>query len=397
MRTDAASIYLKTGLVRRACLRGFWPLFFVRLVTEVELTPFQLVALGTVMELSILFGEVPTGVVADVYSRKWSVIISYLIVGAAAIASAFVSPYLLLVVAQIAMGIGNTFETGAETAWVTAEVGGPSAAEPIILRRGRLQLVAGVAGIVFFALLAAVTSLSISLACIGLVYLAWAGFLILRMPETNFVPSRGAGWSGLTSMLNGGFGEIRRHRVLAILTVAVLIGGLAKEAIDRLDVQRMVDVGLPSDIDVVLVIGAIAAANSLMAATFLFVAERRIVDSAVVPVMAALMAGVALGVVVLAQVDVLAIAALALVLQGGFFAATEPLVTTWTNAFAAERSRATIHSFIGQAEALGEIVGGLALGAVASASGVSAAMTGSAILFALSAAVILSARRHWTI
>lgn len=35
------------------------------------------------MELSILAFEIPTGVVADIVSRKWSVIISFLVVGGA--------------------------------------------------------------------------------------------------------------------------------------------------------------------------------------------------------------------------------------------------------------------------------------------------------------------------
>ena len=73
----AESIYFQNGLVRRAALRAFWPLFFVRLVTDVQLSPLQLVLLGTVMELSILFAEVPTGIIADLYSRKWSVCLLY--------------------------------------------------------------------------------------------------------------------------------------------------------------------------------------------------------------------------------------------------------------------------------------------------------------------------------
>lgn len=54
---------MQTGLVRRATLGAFWPLFFVRLVTDVDLSPLQLVLLGTVMELSILTAEVAIGIV----------------------------------------------------------------------------------------------------------------------------------------------------------------------------------------------------------------------------------------------------------------------------------------------------------------------------------------------
>ena len=39
-------------------------------VTEVGMSPLQLVLVGTFMEVSIFVFEVPTGVVADTYSRR---------------------------------------------------------------------------------------------------------------------------------------------------------------------------------------------------------------------------------------------------------------------------------------------------------------------------------------
>ena len=46
-----------------------------------ELNPLQLVLLGTALEGSVFLFEIPTGVVADVYSRRLSVIIGYTLVG----------------------------------------------------------------------------------------------------------------------------------------------------------------------------------------------------------------------------------------------------------------------------------------------------------------------------
>ena len=101
--------------------------------------PFQLVLLGTVMELSILLFEIPTGIVADLYSRKWSVAISFVVVGAAYALSANADVYWLLVLSQIMVGFGSTFVTGAETAWITDELGSAEEAEPLILRRAGYQ------------------------------------------------------------------------------------------------------------------------------------------------------------------------------------------------------------------------------------------------------------------
>ena len=196
-------------------------------------------------------------------------------------------------------------------------------------------------------------------------------------------------------MLQGGWSQSYQVRPLRILVIAVFMGGLAKEAIDRLDVQRLVDVGLPDDIDEVLVIGALVAAHSLIGAGMLAVAKRRARGSSVVPAMSMLLVGVAVGILLLAHMEVLALAGLGLILQGGFFLTTIPLVTTWANTFASSENRATVHSFVGQAEAFGEILGGIALGALAQFTTVPTAMTVSAGLFLLAAGIASTARNHW--
>lgn len=370
-------------------------MFFLRLVTEVQLEPLELVLLGTIYELSILFFEIPTGVVADLYSRKWSVVISFVVVGIAFVASGHAEQYWVLVVSQVLLGFGSTFVTGAETAWITDELGSAEEAEPLILRRAGYQLWAAVAGIALFAGIAALTTLTTTLTTIGLVYAAWGAVLAVAMPETNFVRTVGEGWRSFIAMLQSGWRQSYQVRPLRILVIAVFIGGLAKEAIDRLDIQRLVDVGLPDDIDQVLVVGAIVAANSIVGAGMLAAAKRRARGASVVPAMAALLVGVAAGILLLAQMNVLALAGLGLILQGGFFLTTVPLVTTWANTFASSENRATVHSFVGQAEAFGEILGGIALGSVAQLAGVPTAMTVSAGLFLLAAAIASTARHHW--
>jgi len=55
----------------------------VYFVTEVGMSPLQLVLVGTLMELSIFVFEVPTGVVADVYSRRLSIVIGTFVMGVA--------------------------------------------------------------------------------------------------------------------------------------------------------------------------------------------------------------------------------------------------------------------------------------------------------------------------
>lgn len=368
----------------------------MRLVTEVELSPFQLVVLGTVMELSILTMEIPTGVVADVYSRKWSVIVSFLVLGVGFAVSGAVEPFGILIATQVLIGFGNTFETGAETAWITSEVGSAAAVEGVILRRARLELVASVIGIAAFAGLAAATSLTFSIFTIGLVYGVWGVALVVLMGETNFSRGDGNGWSEFFQMLRAGIRQTREIRTLRFLVISLVFFGLAKEAIDRLDVQRLVDIGLPTDIDEVVVIGALTGVRLLFASMLLLLATSRASGHNVVPALAVLLVGSGFGILLLAHANLLLIAGLGLILQGGFGFAMEPLVTTWTNTFAADQSRATVHSFMGQAEAFGEILGGLALGTVAELVSIPVAMTISVVLMFAGGATALRARATWS-
>lgn len=392
---DPVRVYFATGLVARACTRAYWPLFMVRLVTDLELSPFQLVVLGTIFELTIFVAEIPTGVVADLYSRRLSVILAFLVTGAGMFISAFAEPFWLIATAQILVGVGATFMSGAETAWVTDEVGDLGRVEQLILSRGQWQMIAAIVGIAVFAALAWLTTLSSALGATALTYFGWGAVLIARMPEANFSRNPGQGWVEFVSMLAQGWRRIRSLTLLWLLALIAVIGGLAKEVIDRLDVARLVGIGLPADFDEATVIGAIVVVQTAAAALLLRLVRRRIAGRGIAAAMAGLLVGVVIGVALLARVDVLWVAAAGVVLQGGAHFATGPLVTAWANTWASGSARATVHSFVGQAESLGEVVGGLTLGAAAELWSIRFAMTVSATLFAVVAAVSITAWSRW--
>ena len=391
----ATKIFFQTGLVRRALIGAYFPLLAVRVVTDVDLSPLQLVLLGTAMEVAILLAEVPTGVVADLYSRRWSVIIAFLIGGPAIVVTAFAEPIWALLLASAAFGVSVTFVSGAETAWVTDELGSPELAEPLILRRAQWQMFATIFGVAIFAGIAALITLTTALAALGLLHAAWGISLIFRMPENNFAPIGHTGWTGFVSLLRRGWQLSMSTSILRVLVLAVFIGGLAKEAIDRLDVQRLEDIGLPNDIDEAVVIGVIVAVRSLFAAAVVFIARRRATGRQVVTATAVMFIGMAIAVAVLAHMELLLIAAIGLIVRDGFSRAIEPVVTTWANAFASSDARATVHSFIGQAEAFGEIIGGIALGTVAQVFTVPTAMTISAVLFLIAGGLALTGSTHY--
>src|SRR5439155_7685922 len=94
--------------------------YFVR---EVHMSPLQLVATGTVMEVAVFLFEVPTGVVADTYGRRLSLAIAFLVQGAAWILVGAVPTFWVIALAWFLWGFGATFESGAHQAWITDEVG----------------------------------------------------------------------------------------------------------------------------------------------------------------------------------------------------------------------------------------------------------------------------------
>ena len=73
------SLFLRSGIIWQLCARSYWVLFFTRVVVDLELPAVQLLLLGTIKETTILLAEIPTGVVADLRSRRTSVILGFLV------------------------------------------------------------------------------------------------------------------------------------------------------------------------------------------------------------------------------------------------------------------------------------------------------------------------------
>ncbi len=387
-------LFIQSGVVWQLGTQGYWLLFFVRLVVDVDLNPLELVLLGTAKEITVLSSEIPTGVVADLYSRKWSVVLAFLISGTAIILAGVLDTFLLLLVSSALWGFGLTFRSGAETAWLTDELGSSDEAEPIIVRRAKIELIAVIIGALAAAGLATITSLSTSLVVLGSGLVLEAGYLAVSMPETGFVRVKQRKVAELRQILGDGFRSVRGISTLRILFVATVMAGFGSEAVDRLYVRRLDDLSAVVWTGrEVLVVGMILIAQSLGAAVMLRTWGRRLQGPALIPALALLMIGTALGVLLLAQIDLLIIAGIGLVIQGTMRSIAKPVTVVWANAYAAKESRATVHSFIGQAHSLGEITGGVVLGAIATATNLSTALTGSAILYVLAGYTAYKGRR----
>src|SRR5215213_1471741 len=76
-------------------------------IQTVGLNPLELVLVGTVLELATLIFEVPTGVFADTYGRKPSVVVGFLLIGAGFALEGSIPVFTAVLAAQVFWGIGR--------------------------------------------------------------------------------------------------------------------------------------------------------------------------------------------------------------------------------------------------------------------------------------------------
>src|SRR3990170_3694519 len=155
--------------------------------TVAGLTPVQLILVGTALEVSAFVFEVPTGIVADVYSRRLSIIIGYLLMGLGFLVEGFFPAFMPILLAQIIWGLGYTFTSGATQAWITDEIG-EEPANKLFLRATQVGLFASLIGMGLAAFIGSASSaLPIRLGALGVMLVGLV--LTIVMPETGFHPT----------------------------------------------------------------------------------------------------------------------------------------------------------------------------------------------------------------
>ena len=90
-----------------------WVAMAVYLVSVLHFSPLQLVLMGTAMEAAVFLCEVPTGVVADTYSRRLSLIVGYLGMGLAWMLVGVFSAAWAIIALWALWGVSYTFTSGA--------------------------------------------------------------------------------------------------------------------------------------------------------------------------------------------------------------------------------------------------------------------------------------------
>jgi len=383
-RPDVAGIFLRWALGRSLCFRGYWMVTSLYLVVVADLSAFQLVFLGTAMELTVLVSEIPTGVMADTISRKWSIVISHGVMGIGMLTTGLVTSFGLLVAAQMLWGFGWTFSSGADVAWVTDELDDARRIDRVLTVRARWQQYGAAAGMLGFGLLSWATSLATSIVVAGVGMIGLGAYVVVRFTEHAFEPIREDRWRESVSIFRRGIALARNDREIMLVFGATVLVNSGAEAFDRLWPKRLVDLGFPEEPDPIVWFTALGLLTLAVGALALRIVEARIDGVGVARRMYAVVCFVgASGLIVLAHAPNDIAGMMGVLLVGGVaWTVIRSVSVIWVNRRATSDVRATVQSFLGQVESTGEIVGGLALGILAQASSITVALTCSAALVA---------------
>jgi DHA3 family tetracycline resistance protein-like MFS transporter len=352
---------------------------------DAQLNPFRLVLVGTALEVTRTLCEVPTGVIADVVSRRLSILVGLVIMGSGLMLSGAFTNFETIVLGHVVWGLGYTFISGAREAWIADEIG-PANAAKLFPRATQVELIALLAAT---PVSVAIGTLQLNLPILigGALFFPLTLFLMATMTETGF-RRRSAGTARTLTeyrrTLSVGIVLVRITPWLGILLAITCFYGMSSEGFQRLMPAHFYsNLGFPAlgNLEPVVWFGVLRVGSSLLSLLSVEITRRRIdlVNQAAV--------FRALFVLYLLLCLSLFVFAAAGSFWAGVFAAWsvialsnayQPLRLAWINQNVDSAARATVISMSGLVSSGGEIFGGPITGAVGAIASLRAAMYTSA-------------------
>ncbi len=370
---------------------AFFSMMFVTMslyeATVAGLTPVQLVLVGTTLEISAFVFEIPTGIVADVYSRRLSIIIGYLLMGLGFLIEGSFPAFLPILLAQIIWGLGYTFTSGATQAWITDEIG-EEPANKLLLRANRVGLYASLLGMGMAILIGSqYVGLPILVGAIGVILIGFT--LMVIMPETGFHPTPREdrnNWQHMAHTFKEGVKAVRaRPRLITILGIGLLYG-LYSEGFDRLWVKHIID-----NFDVPILFGqtsvaffGLLRAGSMVISIFATrIVEKRIDTGSPLAIGRATLGitfGISASLIGFALSPIFALTIVVYWIISVLRNVMGPLYSAWVNQKLDPGTRATVLSMSSQMDSIGQMGGGPIVALVAGFYSVVAAIITSGML-----------------
>jgi DHA3 family tetracycline resistance protein-like MFS transporter len=367
-----------------------WTVAAIYFVREVGMSPLELVLTGTALEVAYFLFEVPTGVVADLYSRRASVVLAQFLMGAGFILTGVFADVGVILAAAGLIGFGWTFKSGAEDAWLADEVGAERMAAAY--QRGaqvaRAFTLVGIAGAVALGLV----DLQLPIVVAGVLLATLGVVLALVMPEKGFRPAGRDELGTVRSLARTARdgGRLIRARPLLLLIVAItFFGGMWSEAIDRLwEAHFLLEIGVPgfAGLDPIVwfgVLNAVAVLLAFVVALPLVKRFERLGTDGMARTLLGLDAALIVATLVFAFAGSFALAVAAFWAIDVARSLSYPLYDTWLNASIDDsRVRATVISITNLGDSAGQWGGGPALGALGTAYSTRVALAAGAAVLA---------------
>ena len=401
LKLNARFVYLFIEFTASAFFSMMFVVTSLYEATVAGLTPVQLILVGTALEISAFVFEVPTGIVADVYSRRLSIIIGYVLMGLGFLVEGFFPAFLPILLAQIIWGLGYTFTSGATQAWITDEVG-EEAANKLFLRGTQVGLFASLIGM-GLAMLAGTNNVALPIQIGALGVISIGVVLAITMPETGFHPTPREDrntWQQMWHTFHQGTNAVRsRPRLMSIVFIG-LFYGLYSEGFDRLWVKHLLDTfELPVffGTNQVAFFAALRAVGTILTIVAVRFVEKRVDSTSPLAIGRAVF--LVTGAISLALIG-FALSPLLLLSLGLYLAISVlrnvqiPLQTGWINQKLDSQVRATVHSMFGQVDAIGQTLGGPIVAGIAAVGSAVAALVTSGLLLTPALFFIRRANSH---
>ena len=346
----------------------------------------QLVIVGTTLEITILLFEIPTGVVADSFSRKLSIIIGCVVLGLGFVVEGLNPSFIPILFAQFLKGVGFTFTSGAEEAWLSDEIG-ENNANRTFLQSNKFDLAGSLLGMMI-AIPLGNFSIRTPYLLGGPLFIGLGFVLMVFMTENNFKPMDASdrnSWQKLFNIFNKGFEVVKQRTDLRNVLSAGFIFGLYSEGWDRLWVKHLItrfSIQKTIGISEVTFLGLLRGLGVVLSIAGAHFAEKKI-DSTQIPSITknlTVFSGLlSLSILLFAFSPYLLLCIVAFWSVSLARNLIGPIYTAWVNQRLDSDTRATVISMAGQVDAIGQVASG-PIAAIVSLWSVQAAISAAAIL-----------------
>lgn len=388
-KLSAYKTYLLFSAITAMCFSLVATVMIVYHIEIVHLNPLQLILVGTTLELACFIFEIPTGIVADVYSRKLSIVIGGVLTGVGFILEGSISSFVFVLVAQIVWGLGSTFISGSLEAWIAEEEKNKDLDE-IYIKGAQAGQIGAFIGIVLSTVIA---NFSVRLPIIvsGVLFIILALFLWLYMPENNFKPSAPGDLNTFKKMVytfKSGLKFVKSKSIIMILLAVTLFYGLSSEGYDRLsNAHFLQDTTLPklgnlSSVTWFGIFGILGMILSFIVMHFMAKNLKNEDNRKNGKLLLCINILYISSMLIFALTRNFSLMLIAYLATNTFRIINEPIFSAWLNGHIDDNSRSTVLSINGQMNSLGQILGGPIIGIIATNISVSIGIVCTSLLVA---------------